>query len=180
MTLYLAQKVVENCKSQVTTVTHLGVSINQSPADIMNLNSSQEEADTLLILYAAEIHKSGFHVHIYASDTDVLVCAVSELPQLGSEATVIMGTSTNRRHVKLQQVSALRGLHAISGCDTNGRIYGKSKTSWWKAEDNVICVPTKLGKGQEPTPQVLTGCEDFICKLSNTKDVSYTKAKELR
>ena len=193
LTLYLAQKVAENCKSQVTTVTHLGVSTNQSPADIVDLNSSQEEADTLLILYAAEIHKSGFHVHIYASDTDVLVLALSELPQLGSEATVIMGTSTNRRHVKLQpiynvlgasKVSALRGLHAISGCDTTGRIYGKSKTSWWKAfttaEDNVICALTELGKGQEPTPQVLTGCEDFICKLFNAKDVSYTEAKELR
>ena len=61
LTLYLAQKMIQNCMTGVTTVTRLGISSNDSGTDI---GSNHEEADTLLILYVAEIHKSGTSVHI--------------------------------------------------------------------------------------------------------------------
>ena len=72
LTLYLAQKVVEKCKSAVTTVTHKGVLSNQPAEHVVDLNSSQEEADTLLILYAAVIHQTGYDVHIYMHRTQML------------------------------------------------------------------------------------------------------------
>jgi hypothetical protein len=60
LTLYLAEK-LSTC-----AVTRLGIMSNQREAPTADLRNSQEEADTFLILYSAEIHKSGTNVHIYA------------------------------------------------------------------------------------------------------------------
>ena len=94
----------EHSNSPVTSVTRLGVVSNQQATDFVELQSTQEEADTLLILYAAEVHKSGLNIHIYSSDTDVLVLAVSTQQYLGSEATLIMGTGDKCHLVKLQPI----------------------------------------------------------------------------
>ena len=98
--------------------------------------------------------------------------AVSTQPELSSEAEMIMGTGENRRKIHLQsiynalgcrKVRALRGFHGISGCDTTGRFFGKSKTAWWKAyleaSDDVIEALTNLGVGESPNSYVLSGCE---------------------
>ena len=193
LTIYLAQKLVQNCTTSVSTVTQLRVLSNHMATNTVDLGSNQEEADTLLILYAAEIHKSGTPVHIYSSDTDVLVLALSTLPQLGDEATMIMGTGPNRRHVPLlpiyhalgeRRALVLRGFHALSGCDTTGRILGKSKTAWWKAfvtaSERVIQALNELGVGDEPCEQVLSGCEEFICQLFSSKKHVFSRAADLR
>ena len=82
------------------------------------------------------------------------------------------------------KVQALRGFHAISGCDTTGHIFGTSKTSWWKiflkSDDSVIRSLTALGKGPEPTEEVLEGCEEFICQVLRAKKETFITAKELR
>ena len=79
-----------------------------------------------------------------------------------------MGTGLNRRLVPLLQIyralgdkraAALRGFHALSRCDTTGRILGKSKTVWWNAfvtaSDTVLEALSELGLGDEPNDQVL-------------------------
>ena len=45
----------------------------------MSIQSTQEEADTLLILYAVTVSCQGNTVHIYSCDTDVLVLALPDL-----------------------------------------------------------------------------------------------------
>ena len=102
LTLYLSEKVTEHSKSPVTSVTHQDVRSNQQPSDIVNLQSTQEEADTLLILYAAEVHNSGLNVHIYSSETNVMVLALSTQSYLGPEASLIMGTGEKRHLVRLE------------------------------------------------------------------------------
>ena len=104
LTLYLSKKVTEHSSYPVTSVTHQGVRSNRQPSDIVEIENTQAEADTLLILYAAEIHRSGLSVHIYSSDTDVLVLAVSTQLYLGSESALIMGTGENHHFVKLQPI----------------------------------------------------------------------------
>ena len=62
----------------------MGVLPNQSQKkNVISVESTQEEADTLLILYASEMHKTGKSVHIYSPDIDVLVLALSAMPALG-------------------------------------------------------------------------------------------------
>ena len=96
-----------------------------------------------------------------------------------------MGTGAHRLPVTLQPIyhalgenraQALVGFHAISGCDTTGRILGKIKTVWWnefmKCSDDVIRALCGLGSAKEPSPDVLKGCEEFVCSLLSLKNVS--------
>ena len=100
-----------------------------------------------------------------------MVLSISEIKKLGDNTSIITGTGPRRRTVKLQpiydalgenKVQALRGFHTISGCDTTGHIFRTSKTSSWKiflkSDNNVIRSLTALGKGPEPTEEVLEGC----------------------
>ena len=104
LTLYLAQHLIENCKCIVTTVTRLGVHTNDQSLNIIPLHSEQVEADTMLIFYAAEVHKIGQSIHIYSPDTDVLGLALSSMPAQGDDAGIIMGTATNRRPIKIYPI----------------------------------------------------------------------------
>ena len=112
-------------------------------------------------------------MHIYASDTDVFVLALSAMQQLGDKTTLITGTGSNRRHIPLMPIYHALGqnricfdrIHALSGCDTTGRIFGKSKADWWNAfttaSENVI---KRLVDGEQPSYEVLGFCE-FIWQL---------------
>ena len=48
----------------------------------MNCSEEEEEADTLLILYAAGIHKTGLITYYNALDTDAMVLAISAIEKL--------------------------------------------------------------------------------------------------
>ena len=109
LTLYLAEKLVQSCTSPVSAVTHLGILSNKTEEVLIDPRSSQEEADTLLILCSAEIHKTGTNVHIYSSDTDILVLALAAIEQLGDETTLIMGTGANRRRIPLMPICHVLG-----------------------------------------------------------------------
>ena len=104
-----------------------------------------------------------------------------------------MGTGINRKYIKLEsiyhalgpnRISALIGLHALSGCDTTGRFFGKSKSAWWKIfikeSEAVHLSLTNLGIGDQPNEQVLSGCEEFMCHLFNSKTETFSDAKQLR
>ena len=91
---------------------------------VMILKHNHEDADTLLVLYAAEIHSKGFNIHLYSSDTVVLVLVLSSLTLLGPHTVMIMGTGLKRRHIPLlpivntlgqARIEALIGFHCISG-----------------------------------------------------------------
>ena len=85
LAMYLAKQLVQNSEFPIVAVTRNGVSSSNAGNVVLNLNSNHEEADTLLILYAAEVFKLGANIHIYSQDTDVLVLALSTQPGLGSE-----------------------------------------------------------------------------------------------
>ena len=53
------------------------------------IHATHEEADTNMIYYASEIAKLGLTVHIYSSDTDVKVLALTVLPQLGNQTIIV-------------------------------------------------------------------------------------------
>ena len=188
LTLYLAEKLVQTCKIHVTTHTRKGVS--SSHENSIRIPSTQEEADTLLILYAVEVSKSGKTVHIYSPDTDVLVLALRRVPLLGSHALLIMGTGERQRHMKLKVIydslgpvkaSALPGFHSLTGSDTTGHIQGKGKLTCFKAflksSDDTVYALAQLGIGATPSPGALSGCEQFLCQIFNP---NFSSAKALR
>ena len=112
LTLYLAQKVIENCSISLATHTHKGV-LSSSPS-MIQIPSTQEEADTLLILYATAISQADNIPHIYCSDTDVLVLALRRFLHLNKETIMIMGTGDHRRQVKLSVIYDAVGPNRIA------------------------------------------------------------------
>ena len=80
-----------------------------------------------------------------------------------------------------ERAAALPGFHALTGCDTTGHIQGKGKPtcfkSFMKASDDVIHALAELSVGVYPSPEVLAGCEKFVCQLFKP---GYESAKALR
>ena len=74
----------------ITTHTQNGVLSSQP--NTVSIQSTQEEADTLRILYAVAVSRQGNTVHIYSCDTDVLVLALRRVPDLKPDSVIIMGT----------------------------------------------------------------------------------------
>ena len=192
LTLYLAQKLVDNAQTHVITATHSNVLSNKT-GTINPGVSSQEEADTLMIFHATEAAKSGFTVHIYSQDTDVLVLAIRRVPILGKGAAQLMGTSDRRRLVMLEPIynalgpdkaEALCKLHALTGCDTTGHINGKSKKScleaYLKAGPEIVAAISSLGIGTEPSEDVIMSCVSFLCSICCRKGVHITEPRNLR
>jgi len=66
--------------------------------------STQEEADTIMVLHAIEIASAAGTVHICMQDIDVLLLALRRVPQLGKNSTLVMGTAEHRRTVLLQPI----------------------------------------------------------------------------
>ena len=155
--------------------------------------SSQEEADTLMILHASEAAKTGCTVHIYSQDTDVLILAIRRVPELGKKAALVMGTGDRRRVVMLEPIfnalgsekaTGLCKWHALTGCDTTGHISGKSKEScleaYLKASPEIVDAISSLGNGTEPSADTITGCASFLCSLFCRKGVSISEPHNLR
>ena len=82
LTLYLAQQLIDKSTVKAVTVTHKSVMANYDCQPTTGL-STQEEADTLMILHAVQVAASGATVHVYTQDTDVLLLALRRVPQLG-------------------------------------------------------------------------------------------------
>ena len=155
--------------------------------------STQEEADTLLILHALELATSGFAINIYSHDTDVFLLALRRVAELGGDVSVITGTGERRKTVNLHHIydwigeskaKALINWHALTGCDTTGHLLGTSKRTCFKAFMNaspeVIEAISLLGISEEPSSATFRYCEEFLCQLFCPKSVSITRPEQLR
>ena len=193
LTLYLADKLITNCTKPVVTVTRRDILSNTPDLEFSTDCSTQEEADTLMILHGLELANTGIEVDFYTQDTDWWVLLLKRLPDIGLNTRILTGTSDSRRAVALKPIYtklgssvplALPGFHALTGSDTTGRINGVGKKSalatLLQAPESVSKALSDLGKGNFPSPEVVSGCEEFICMLLSTRDVSATTAASLR
>ena len=58
--------------------------------NMVNITSTQEEVDTLLVMYAVAVSSLGKTPHIYSSD--VLVLALRRVPDFKTDSVIIMGS----------------------------------------------------------------------------------------
>ncbi|KAG0711912.1 hypothetical protein GWK47_019569 [Chionoecetes opilio] len=192
LTLYLAHQLIERSTVNMVTVTRKSVMVNYD-CQVSTGVSTQEEADTLMILHAVEVAAAGAIVHIYTQDTDVLLLALRRVPQLGRNSVLIMGTGDRRRTVLLQPIydalgpskaAALINWHALTGCDTTGHIRGKGKQTCFNAfmesPPNVVSAIQMLGEGDAPSEEVADGCQAFLCSLFCPKGTKLSRASSLR
>ena len=80
---------------------------------------TQDDADTLIMLHAAEIYKGGKNVHNMIHDTDVMVLALRRPAVLGLQATMPMGTGDNKRKILLRETNICPSWD-IKSCSASG------------------------------------------------------------
>ncbi|CAB3982956.1 Hypothetical predicted protein [Paramuricea clavata] len=167
LTLFLARKLIDHAKVHVITATHQGVMSNR--AGNITPGVSTQEADMLMILHAVEAAKAGSIVHIYSQETDVLLLAFRHVPLLE------------------QKAKALCKWNALTGCDTTGYIWGKSKKACLEAflneKSSIVLAISSLGieSGVSgPSEDIIEGCISFLCGLFRKKGIEATNPHSLR
>jgi hypothetical protein len=111
--------------------------------DAPELVSSQEEADTRLLLHAYHASQKDYPAIVIKScDTDVFVLALYYASELDVQLYLHTGNRQRTRYVDLTQIAtrlgeaicdALPGLHALTGCDTTSSFSGRGKVRGLKA-----------------------------------------------
>lgn len=151
--------------------------------DVSHLESTQEEADTRLLLHAADVQESGFHRTVISSpDTDVLVLLVHFCHVLTPE--VWMRTKRNNiavHNINLPtQVSrSLPAFHAFSGCDTTSQFAGHGKKGAWKLFSERPHLLEQITDASL-TDEALALAEQFVVLLYGSTCCRLTSVDELR
>lgn len=155
------------------------------------LTSNQDEADTRLILHAADALSESELVVIRSVDTDVIIIVLHHFHSVlneRSEKDVIMliGMGQHKRYISLYQLATnippaisinLLSLHALTGCDSVSSIFRVSKK---RAMDVLEKGSYDLSLGPEDwaplSEDTYRECERFISHLYG----SYDNATEAR
>ena len=102
-----------------------------------------EEADTCILLHAADCQKQGFSKFMIRTvDTDIVVLAVSIFHQLKlEEVWIAFGMKKKFRYIPIHQIAqslsksrclALPVFYSLTGCDVSSFMYGKGKKTAWE------------------------------------------------
>jgi len=140
--------------------------------------STQEEADTCVLLHAANAAMNGYKaVVITAEDTDILVISIAFFHTIHCQLYHRVGTQTRRTYIDIAKVAgslgeemctALIGLHAFTGCDSVSAFAGKGKVRGLKLTKSVAAYRecfTELGQTWQVTDELLHKLEVFTCNL---------------
>eukprot|EP00745_Piridium_sociabile_P026562 TRINITY_DN4240_c0_g2_i9.p1 TRINITY_DN4240_c0_g2~~TRINITY_DN4240_c0_g2_i9.p1 ORF type:complete len:1084 (-),score=281.98 TRINITY_DN4240_c0_g2_i9:490-3741(-) len=148
---FLADKIAQMATPNVVIVTKEEDAVSNHTINLDEVAPcSHEEADTRIFVHARHAAEVGSKVLIVkASDTDVLVIAVSVLPHLQEiglqQLWIAFGQGQNLRWIPVHDLCNIslalekrRGIlffHAFTGCDVVSAFRGKGKKSAWQTWD---------------------------------------------
>ena len=182
LTVYLAKKALHHFEgtAKVLIVTSRQDALSNG-IDVQHLimSSSQEEADTKIILHSLNaVRRGATELYIQSPDTDVFILAISHYQQLCKDTYFITGVGNKKRQIPLAPIvhalgvvktAALPGFHAFTGADQTGRFAGKGKLKCWQALNRcrveVVSAFAALGTSDEPTTETESAIEEFVCNL---------------
>ena len=163
--------------------------------DVSNLAPcSHEEADTRMLLYAADAANPGFRkIVIRTVDTDVVVLSVAAVPKFQpAELWLAFGVGDKFRYLPAHEISqnigqemseALPFFRALTGCDTVSCFAGRGKkTAWttWKLfKDATKCFLSLSHSPCEVTDVDMETVERFVV-LSYDRTSTKGEANEAR
>ena len=104
---------------------------------IPELESSQEEADTRILLHSAHAAMSGFEaVVIVLDDTDVFLLSIAFQNEVTASLYWKGGTQARVKYIEIQKITrifgesvckAIIGVHSFTGCDSVSIFAGRGK-----------------------------------------------------
>lgn len=153
---------------------------------IASLAANHEEADTRIILHAADAQMSGYENTIVISkDTDVLVLLLSFCDELSNNLYMQSGTYTAPKYININKIrlsddmsAGLLGFHALTGCDSTSKFSGIGKKSAWQVYEIYAQLLTDFGS-TNIQPEGMENVETFVCKLydKTTEETSINKVR---
>ena len=150
-------------------------------SDVKLLQSTQEEADTRMILHTKSACKEGYErVVVSSRDNDVLVLLTYFAGQLSQEIWLRTGTRQQRCFVAVHNIkltpciqSNILAYHALTGCDTVSQPSGHGKKRTWQVFQQHCSLLNTLGHGKL-TVLTARDAEVFFCRIysPNTDETS--------
>ena len=150
----------------------------QSVEDVPELKSTQEEADTRLLLHAKHAAGTGLSaITVVADDTDVFLLSVAFCKEIRTPLYHRFGTSTRTYYVDVKRAAdelgpdvaeAVIGLHAFTGCDSVSSFAGCGKIKalkLLKTNQDFQELFKKLGQEWAMSSALQAGLESFVCAM---------------
>ena len=149
---------------------------------IPELYSTQEEADTRLLLHSAHVDTTTENIVISSPDTDVFVLSLASCMDIDAKLYFHSCKGGKSRTIALRQIfqhfgkevcAALIGCHCISGCDTVSAFHGigkKKAFTLMKSNQKHQMALTKLGDEFTVSEDILNDLEAYVCELYGQKD----------
>lgn len=145
---------------------------------IEDLKSTQEEADTRIVLHMAHAAKSGFYTLIVVSeDTDVFILCLAFNHLVQASIFFKCGTKTRVKYISISSISqaigkdlcrSLLGMHAYTGCDTVSAFAGRGKIGAFrilKQHRSFQEMFELLGKEWELSEELFKKLQEFTCQM---------------
>ena len=145
--------------------------------EIDELKTSQEEADTRILLHAKHASPDVSSVVIVAEDTDVFILSLAFHDTISCNIFIKCGTKTRTRYIDVSKVAisvgkdvchSLPGMHAFTGCDTVSAFSGRGKVGalkLLKGHSKYQQAFTQLGENWTVSSEVKDCLEEFVCRL---------------
>ena len=162
-----------------------------SISDVQDLHSSQEEADTRILLHAEHCGRSGLAAAVIISpDTDVFILAMAFTPKLKCPVYFKLGSKTRTEYMEVKKAvdalghdkcACLLGLHSFTGCDTVSSFAGRGKVSALGLLNHEKHMTTlqSLGQSWNLSNESLQLLETLTCSLYSPK-TAVNSVNELR
>ena len=170
-----------------------GITTDATP--LPNLASSQEEADTLVVIHSLNADQKAANedasIVINSPDTDVFILLLAFCHKFCYPLYFDTGVGNKRRIIHIQSLcekihrnilDSLLGLHTFTGCDVNSAFVQKGKIKPLNVllkKQEFTTAFKELGQSSEVSENVLDMLERFVCCLFYGKP-SYTSTNKLR
>jgi len=146
--------------------------------EIQSLKTTQEEADTRMLLHAWHAAEVGFNsIIITAEDTDVLILCVCLSRKMACSLYQKSGSQNRTRYIDVCKLArslgenvsqALVGLRAFTGCDTVSAFAGRRKLGALKLlkESKIYQQAFKqLGEEWDVSKDLFDKMQEFVCRM---------------
>lgn len=155
-----------------------------------SLTSSQEEADTRIILhclYADKMNSPSDTIIVRSPDTDVFVILLTYSTSVNSCLLFDTGNGNARRLVPIKDIAktldldllqALPAFHAFTGCDTTSAFVRKGKKGPFKvlsSNPRFIDAFQRIGQDSDSIdPEIIREIESYVCCMYGYPNLSET------
>ena len=157
--------------------------------EVAELQSTQEEADTRLLLHALHAARTGSKaVIVTAEDTDVMLLCLAFQKDIPCPIYQKCGTQNRTRFADISKLAlslgeifcdSLIGLHAFTGCDTVSAFASRGKLNALKLMQRDITYQetfSQVGQSWDVQPQLFEKVQQFTCRMyvaaSSTTEVN--------